>query len=95
VVVGHRFVGGCQYTVCCTTSSWTYGRLGLCALSSALDAVSCVTLPCTIEFEHPRSCAQAQALSWVRSANLEVAMWASCSVVEACLVRPPRLSDAS
>lgn len=29
---------------------------------------------------------QAQALSWVRSANLEVAMWASCSVVEACLV---------
>ena len=30
---------------------------------------------------------QAQALSWVHSANLEVAMWTSCSVVEACLVR--------
>jgi hypothetical protein len=41
---------------------------------------------------------QAQALSWVHSANLEVAMWTSCSVVQACLVRgrtrfPPRCLD--
>lgn len=29
---------------------------------------------------------QAQTLAWARSANLEVALWTSCSVVQACLV---------
>jgi hypothetical protein len=43
---GHRFVGGCQYTVCCSTSSWTRWGGGHRFIVGCQYTVCCSTSSC-------------------------------------------------
>ena len=56
----HLFVVGCQYTVCCCSSSWTIWGVVPSALDSARAGGALVTALMALAFEHaPRLCPRA------------------------------------